>query len=110
MRARNARNKVTFEAKTTTKGATGAPEDTWSTYVVTWAEVRPVGGREFYAAQQVASDNRWGFKIRYNTVNKLISSKHRINYDGKYFDIQGEPVNDNNMNRDLIIMAVERGN
>ena len=108
MRARTLRNQVVFEASTVTKDASGAPSEIWTTYTTEWAEIRPIGGREYYAAQQVASDNRWGFKIRYNQVTKLINSKHRITYDGRVFDIQGEPVNEFERNKDLIIMAIER--
>ena len=108
MRARGQRHLVVFETPTVIKDASGAPSESWATYATEWAEIKPVGGREYYAAQQVASDNRWGFKIRYNALTKLINSKHRITYNGKIFDIQGEPVNEYERNKDLIIMAIER--
>jgi SPP1 family predicted phage head-tail adaptor len=105
---RKARHKITIQAVTQSQDAMGGPVDTYAVYAIRWAEIRPTGGREYFQAQQIASDNKWGFKVRYDSKTKDISSKHQITYDGKVFDIQGEPVNLDDRNKEIIIMALER--
>lgn len=44
--------RVTFQAKSVTKNAIGEDVVTWANVATVWAEVRPLRGREFYAANQ----------------------------------------------------------
>lgn len=41
------------------------PTDNWQTLASVWASIRPMSGREFFAAQQVQSDVSHEIKIRY---------------------------------------------
>lgn len=44
--------RITFQAKGVTKNAIGEEVVTWSDVATVWAEVKPLRGREFYAANQ----------------------------------------------------------
>ena len=45
--------RVTFQSKSVTKNAIGEEVVSWVDYATVWAEVRPVRGAEFYAANQM---------------------------------------------------------
>ena len=105
---RTLRSQITFQSVTTSKDAYGGVTETWTDYATRYAEIRPMGGREYYQAQQVASDNKWGFKVRYDSLTKNITSKHRIVYGSKIMDIQGEPVNTDERNKEIVIIGLER--
>lgn len=44
--------RVTFQAKSVTRNSLGEEVVTWADVATVWAEVRPLRGREFYAANQ----------------------------------------------------------
>ncbi len=76
--------------KTVTRNAIGEEVVTWNDLVTTttdhaiWAEVWPLKGREFFAAQQTqyAADVR--FRIRYRSD---LTREHRILWNSEPYDI-----------------------
>lgn len=77
----------------------------WETFFRPWAEVRCTGGREYYAAAQVNSENDMTFKIRWSKkVAGKLTSELRIVYGGiTYNVVHIEDVNE--QHRELIIRA-----
>lgn len=67
----------------------GVHAQSWQTLFRPWAEVNCTGGREYYAAAQVNSENDMIFKIRYSRImaDKL-SSELRIIYNGNTYNIK----------------------
>lgn len=56
--------RVTFQAKSTTRAANGEEVVTWSDVATVWAEAVPVRGREFFAAAQMQQSVDVRFRIR----------------------------------------------
>ena len=104
---RRQRALIQVQSLTQSKDASGGVQEVWTDFVTRWAEPRPMGGREYYAAQQVASTDRMGFKLRYDEQTALINTKHRILYGTRDFDIESI-TNVDEQNRDLILICTER--
>lgn len=88
--AGKAQHRITLQAKSVTRAANGEEVVTWTDLVTDtadhaiWAEVWPLKGREFFAAQQTqyAADVR--FRIRYRTG---IVRDQRVLWNGEPYDI-----------------------
>jgi SPP1 family predicted phage head-tail adaptor len=85
-----ANRRITLQQKVVTRNAIGDEVVTWTDVVTStpdhciWAEVWPLKGREFFAAQetQYAADVR--FRIRYRAG---LSRVHRIVWNNEPYDI-----------------------
>lgn len=77
----------------------------WATFFRPWAEVKCTGGREYYAAAQVNSENDMTFKIRWSRkIAGKLTSELRIVYDGIIYNVVHiEDVNE--QHRELVIRA-----
>lgn len=77
----------------------------WETFFRPWAEIKCTGGREYYAAAQVNSENDMTFKIRWSRkIAGKLTSELRVVYGGiTYNVVQIEDVNE--QHRELIIRA-----
>jgi SPP1 family predicted phage head-tail adaptor len=104
--ARKLRNRITIQEPTESRDAYGDPVKTWSTYAIRHADVAPISGREFFLSQQVYSEQTTRFKIRYDSVTKNITTKMRIYFKSRYFNIQSV-INENTMNRDITLICRE---
>lgn len=61
----------------------------WQTIFEPWASVNGVGGREYYKAAQVNSENDMIFRVRYSRkIADMLTSEARIIYNGKIYDIK----------------------
>jgi len=61
----------------------------WTALFRPWAEVSGTGGREYYAAAQVNSENDMQFRIRYSScMEGKLSSELRIVYKGLIYDVK----------------------
>lgn len=61
----------------------------WTTLFRPWAEVNCTGGKEYYAAAQVNSENDMLFKIRYSScMEGKLPSELRIVYKGLIYDVK----------------------
>lgn len=65
MKAGQLRHRVTIERLDVGQDSAGAIVESWSEFAVVWAAVEPIGGREYWQAQQVAAENSVRVRIRY---------------------------------------------
>ncbi len=106
MRGGELRHLITVEQPVETVGSMGGTTETWSSYFSFRAAVRYLAGSEGYQAQQVVSENKVLFKIRHSTEADGITTKMRISFDGRYFDIEFiKPVKE--MNRQVHLICQE---
>ena len=108
VRARRLKHKVTIQTPTETQDAYGEPVQTWGTYAIRDAEVIPVSGNEYYVSQQVYSEKAVTFRLRYDNTARQITTKMRVSYDSRTFDIESV-INFRELNRDIDLMCVEHG-
>lgn len=103
MRSGRLRHKIVIETVTENRTSTGSISESWATHATVRAGVEPLMGREYQAAQAVTTANQVKFRIRYLST---VTTKMRINYDSKYYDIQSIQI-PNDINKEMILMGVE---
>ena len=102
MRAGDLRHEIVLETPTETSDGIGTMTTTWSTFKTVRAAVWPLKGAEYLAAMQTTSEITHKIRIRY-LAN--VTSKLRIKWGSRYFDIQA-PINPDE--RDIYIDMICR--
>ncbi len=77
-------DRITFQQKGVTKNAIGEEVVTWSDVATVWAEVIPLRGREFYAANQTQQVVDVRFRIR---TRSGLNNDMRVLWKGVPHDI-----------------------
>lgn len=70
-----------------------------------WADVKTMKGSEYFAAASTKSELTYRFITRYTTD---ISNDMEIRFKGRIFEIIEPPINDDELNITLTIIAKER--
>ena len=86
MRAGKMRNKIVIQQNSPSRGEDGSVTEAWSTYTNIWAEKKHQTSREFFSAQKINSEVTDLFTVRFNSG---ITTKMRVSFDGKYYNIIG---------------------
>ena len=79
------RSRIIIEEKAIADNGFGGHTETWSTLATVWAKVEHLSGRELQLAQLVGPDIFYEITIRYRSD---VTTNHRINYSGRYFNIR----------------------
>lgn len=96
------RKKITIQVVTETPDITGDPIKTWNTFAGDrWAKVEPIGGQEFFTAQQFLPKFDTKFVLRFV---KGVKPKMRVVYNGDNYDIISV-VNVEEANRELDLLC-----
>jgi len=77
MRAGRLRHRVVLEERTGSANAYNELPDTWATVATLPAAVEPLGGREFFASQQVQGNVSHRITLRYLAG---VTIKHRVRW------------------------------
>lgn len=96
--------RITFQEYVSGTDADGFPIEAWQDVKTVWAMVKTMQGREFYQAAAVQAENTSRFVIRYTTG---INSSMRIKYGERIFEISAPPINDDEKNVTMTIIAKE---
>ena len=83
--AHRLRHRITIERKTAGADAWGQPVETWETVAIAPAEVWPLSGREYIAAQAEQAGVTTKITIRYQAG---IEPAMRITHDGRTYNIR----------------------
>lgn len=86
-----------------TQDAAGQVRATWRPVAEVWASVRPLNGREFFAASGERAEITHEIIVRYGVD---VRSKDRLEFDGRTFDVIA-PVNIDERNRFYKLMGRE---
>lgn len=77
-----------------------------------WSMVKTTKGSEYFAAGQINTVNTVRFVVRYSKYLEGIfrkeTSKFEIEYKGVRYDVQGAPINDDELNATYTIIAEGR--
>ena len=99
---------VTVQQRSLTTDSVGQQSTTWTDLFTDRADIRPMNGRELFAAQSVQSEVTTKIVMRYRpewSAGKTAAS-YRIKYGTRIFDVHA--VMDQGMrNREVQIMASE---
>ena len=96
------RHFVTIEEATETNSY-GDVTRTWSTFKKRWASIRPLTGRERWAAMRAEANVSHCITIRYT---EGVTSKMRITYNDRTFEI-GAVTNVNERGRVMYLLCTE---
>lgn len=79
---------ITLEFKTSGQSGSGEPTESWGSAVTAWAQVRPLSGREYYAAlgAQIVAEETLVFGIRYRS--DVRPGTARVVYEGRTYNIR----------------------
>ena len=80
------KERVILQSRSVTKDAYGQDTITWISTATVWARVRPVHGREFFAAAQVQQEQTVKVVVRYRTD---VQPTWRLVWQGRAHDITG---------------------
>lgn len=79
--------RITIQGKSIVQDDVGAEIVTWGDVATVWAELLTLRGSERYALQQFVGHALQTFRIRWSSTVAVITTEHRISYDGRTFDI-----------------------
>lgn len=102
MRAGKMRELVEIQSKSVTRAADGGEVVSWSTYASVYAQVQPIGGREYAAIRMAQSDITHRFRIRYLSG---VATTMRVVWDGRPYDI-AEAINVDARDAQLELLCV----
>lgn len=85
MNAGKLRDLVTVQENKGTPNSQGEVIASWSDVLTDYAEVRRMGGREYFSQARVEADVDTHVLMRYRSEVKVA---HRIKFEDTYFDIQ----------------------
>lgn len=97
------RHRVTIQQQSQAQDSHGQETEVWADVETVWASVRPVSGREFFAASGERSDITHEILLRYEPT---LTPRHRIVYDGRIFDVVAV-LNSDERDRFLDVKAIE---
>lgn len=100
------KHKITFQKVVIYDDELGQKIEEWQDYKTTKSMIKTVKGTEFQN-ETVNSSRIYRFVIRYRND---IDSDMRIKYKGRIFDIIEAPINDDEQDITLTIVAKERVN
>ena len=99
----NMRHRIEVQSQTATSDGAGGWVRVWQTDLSAWASIQPLNGYEKFQASQMETDITHKIMTRYQSG---ITTKHRIKFDDRYFNIV-EVLNIDQRNAMLKITAVE---
>lgn len=76
--------RITIQARTTTRGASGGVVVSFADDATVWAQKVDSNGREMQAAGALRAEAELVLRIRYRST---LTTQHRIYYGGQYYDI-----------------------
>jgi len=76
--------RIQIKNKTITRDAYGAEVIVYEVFATVWAEMLPITGREYFAANQTVNESMVKFRIRYKTG---FDESAIISYGGSDYDI-----------------------
>lgn len=100
------KNIITIEQPTDNIDPSGAPVTEWSFFIKRYASIVPLNGTEFFASQQLTVNINVRFRIRYDRKAALITSKHRILWNRRIYDIH-TVINQMESNKEIVLMCEE---
>lgn len=106
MQAGRLNRRIIIHQNTPTRDANGGEVESWSVLAYRWASLEPINGREYFTAQQTASEVTHRVRIRYDYTVKTVTPKMRIVYGSRTFDIESV-INPRESNKELVLMCRE---
>jgi SPP1 family predicted phage head-tail adaptor len=107
MRAGRLKDRVELQAATESRDGYGDSSKVWAAMGTRWAGIEPLHGKEFFASEQLNSETTTKIAMRYDSLTKSLTSKHRVKdkATGLIYNIVAPPINVRNQNKDIELMC-----
>lgn len=105
MRSGKLNKRVELWFRDTTKNAFGEHSESFDVTAIRWASIEPLSSKEFLSA--IGQESRISVKIRlrYDNVTSTLKSDDQIKHDGVLYNIDADPINTYQKNRELVFMC-----
>ena len=103
MRSGNLKHKIDIQEPIETKNSFGEIESTWQTFVIAYASIVPISGKEYFSSSRLNSEVTHKLEIRY-TQNIL--PKMRVSYGERVFNIESV-INIREERKTIQLMCIE---
>ncbi|MGV6989651.1 phage head closure protein [Testudinibacter sp. P80/BLE/0925] len=100
------RHRITLQQQISTLNSYGSAITDWEDVATVWAEIKPLSGREYFAAEQVQSEITTQIWLRYRPD---IQPTMRVKWGDRTFEVVSA-INHNERNTALQLMCKERIN
>ncbi|MEF2965038.1 phage head closure protein [Paenibacillus sp. M1] len=104
--------RITLYGPVVTQDEIGNEIETFGEICTLWSMVKTTKGTEYFAAAQTNSVNTVRFVVRYSKyleeIFKKEKSKFEVEYKSVRYDVQGYPINDDELNKTFTIIAEGR--
>lgn len=107
MRAGRLDKRASFVRKGTQQDSYGQPQQTTTPLFDRWAAIRPLAGREYFAAQSENSEITTEIRVRFDTQTRALTTADQVQHGGLTYDIESI-INPNLENKELILMCTVR--
>jgi SPP1 family predicted phage head-tail adaptor len=87
MRAGRLDRRITIQGQSIAHSDSGQEKITWVDVATVWAEKREDRGTERFATKQIIGHAVTTFRIRWSDTVSAVTSEHRIEFDGRIFNI-----------------------
>lgn len=104
MQAGRLRYLVTIEEATITQDTTGAPVETWTTFAEVWANIKPLKGRQLFAAKEFHSEITTQIYIRYL---EGVLPQMRVVWGDHTYLIDYPPIDIDMRHKEMILLCRE---
>lgn len=104
MRAGRLNKLVTIEQVIESRDSKGGVVETWVTFAEVWASIEPLVGREYFDSKQLNAELTAKIRIRYL---EGVTSKMRVLYGSRIFEIISPPIDVREGNREMVLMCRE---
>ena len=98
-------HQIAIQIKTTTQDSDFKAVLAWHTWRTVWAAPLAKTSREFYRLSTNNTEITEVFRIRYIAG---VNSHQRIKFGVKYFEIIGDPINEGEKNKTLILTCSDK--
>jgi SPP1 family predicted phage head-tail adaptor len=96
---------ISIQHQIPTTDAKGHPTKAWQEYAKTWAGVRGLSGREYYAAAAIQSESDVIYIVRYDSITCKITADMQIVDNSVIYKIKSPPVDKDGTRKWLEIRA-----
>lgn len=96
--------RIVIQQYVPSQDSSGSTTETWGTLATVWAAIRPLHGREYYAANQAQIEMTHEVTIRWR---RDVSAENRVLFGSRTFDVKAA-VNPDEANEWIILMCLER--
>ncbi len=108
MRAGLLRHRLEIQEPVESEKLSGFKAKSWQTFATVWGRIEPLSGKELWTAQQAQAQTTHKLTVRCGDL-RYASATMRATYGGRVFNFSAPPMNREERNVELTILAQEVG-